>query len=365
MAERVPNILRDVLDRNPDYPASIRDRVRALREEIVMDAPLRLFDPPAPDHDTWRRRFRPHEGDTWLDAEWFFAEMLAYRRLMAACRYWTTRRDPFRPVKQDEIESAALRDAITAALDRSGARQETLRRALLGALWGNRIDLSMHEDVAAQGTDAADDQLLADDLSAVVDDLLAGPAGPVHIIMDNAGTEAAFDLILTDFLLAAEVASTVVLHVKMMPVLVSDALRADIFWLLDALGEGNGPPAQLATRLREALRDGHVRLVPDRFWHTDGRLHELPPRLEEAFREAALVIGKGDANYRRATNDALWPDDASWAEAVSDVPGPFLALRTVKSDTLVGVAPAAVRRLDRGEEGWRTRGTYGVAQYVR
>ena len=74
--------------------------------------------------------------------------------------------------------------------------------------------------------------------------------------------------------------------------------------------------------------------------------------------------GKGDANYRRATHDALWPQTASWADALAAVPAPFLALRTIKSDTLVGVDPERVHELDQEDATWRTKGTYGVAQYA-
>lgn len=363
MKERVPRILQEVMDRNPDYPVQIREAIAALRDGIVNDAPMALFAPPAPDYDDWARRFASHDGETWLGTEWFFAEMFAYRHLMSACRYWTTRRDPFRPFKREEMESEALQATVEEALAREGDRRERLHRALIGALWGNRMDLSM-KGVLEQGTDATDDHLLVNDVPATIDDLLAGEPGAVHVIMDNAGTEEAFDLALADLLLDKEAAREVVLHVKMMPVLVSDVLGEDVYWLLDVMDGHGGRLARLAASIREHIRHGRLQIVPDRFWNTDGRMGELPARLYSAFREADLVIAKGDANYRRATNDALWPAEASWADAVAAVPAPFLALRTVKSDTLVGVDPDTVRHLDQNEGAWRTKGTYGVAQYA-
>ncbi len=103
---------------------------------------------------------------------------------------------------------------------------------------------------------------------------------------------------------------------------------------------------------------------PDYFWNTSRRLWDLPERLGRAFAGASLVVTKGDANYRRITNDAIWPADATLAEALGPFPAPLLALRTIKSDTLVGVAPERQRALDAAEPGWRTTGTYGVAQVV-
>jgi hypothetical protein len=361
MTERVPGIIDDVIARNPDYPPAVTDDLKRLRDAIVEDAPMRLFDAPAPDHDRWRERFAPHAGDTWLGTEWFVAEMLLYRRVVAAGRYWTTRRDPFRPFKEDELRSDALRDRLGAALATDAPLRETIARRVLGALWGNRVDLSM-QSVFEQGTDAADDELLRNDAPAVADHLLDAAPGPVHILMDNAGTEEAFDLALADTLLTRDVASAVTLHVKMMPVLVSDVIGEDVFRLLDVLEGHGGALEALARRLHQHIRDDRLHIVPDPIWNTDARLWELPPRLTTPFEDAALVVAKGDAHYRRIGNDAEWPPDATLADAVPTFPAPLLALRTLKSDTLVGVAADTVRRLDENEPGWRTKGTYGVAQ---
>lgn len=363
MAERLPGIFEEVLERNPDYPPGIREDVQALRTAIVNDEPLTLFDPPAPDFDLWARRSAPHEGETWLGTDWFFAETFAYRHLLAACRYWTTRRDPFRPYKKEELRSETLRDTVGEALAAGGSLHERLGRRLLNCLWGNRMDLSM-KSVLAQGTSAKVEHLLANDIPEVVDHLLAGPPGHVHLIMDNAGTEEAFDLALADLLLEEEIAQSVTLHVKMAPVLVSDVLGDDVYWLLDVIDDYDGPLGRLSGRIGDDLREARLHVVPDFFWSADGTLREIPPRLEKAFRGAQLVVSKGDANYRRITNDALWPPAATLEEAVGRFPAPLLALRTLKSDTLVGVDPDVIARLDREEEDWRTTGTYGVAQFA-
>ena len=363
MAERLPGIFDEVLDRNPDYPSEIKEKVRALRDEIVNDEPMALFDPPAPDHDLWARRFAPHKGETWLSTDWFFAETFAYRHLLAASHYWTTRRDPFRPYKDEELRSEALREVVGEALEVNGSRRELLGHRLLNCLWGNRMDLSM-KGVLEQGTEAKDEHLLANDLPAVVDHLLDGPPGPVHFLMDNAGTEEAFDLALADLLLGHDLARPVILHVKMAPVLVSDVLGEDVFWLLDVIEDYEDPLRHLAERIRNHLRDGRLRIVPDFYWNADAPIREIPPRLEETFRDAQLVVSKGDANYRRITNDALWPPEATLADAAGPFPAPLLALRTLKSDTLVGVDPDTRARLDREEENWRTKGRYGVAQFA-
>ncbi|MFB6272925.1 MAG: ARMT1-like domain-containing protein [Salinibacter sp.] len=363
MAERLPGIFDEVLERNPDYSSGVVENVQALRDAIVEDAPLGLFDPPAPDYDLWARRCAPHEEESWLGTDWFFAETFAYRHLLAACRYWTTRRDPFRPYKDEELRSDALREVVGEALAVEGAPRELLGHRLLNCLWGNRMDLSM-KGVLAQGTSAKDEHLLTNHLPTVVDHLMEGPPGPVHFLMDNAGTEEAFDLVLADLLLDNNLASIVTLHVKMAPVLVSDVLGEDVFWLLDVMEEYGGSLERLAGRIRGHLRDERLRIVPDFYWNTDAPIRDLPPRLEATFQDAQLVVSKGDANYRRITNDAIWPPEATLADAAGAFPAPLLALRTLKSDTLVGVDPETRARLDREEAHWRTKGTYGVAQFA-
>lgn len=182
--------------------------------------------------------------------------------------------------------------------------------------------------------------------------------------MDNAGTEEAMDLVLADLLMREGIADGVVLHVKALPVLVSDVITSDVHAMLREMRERGGATSALSDRLKRAMETGRLVVVPDPFWNTDARWWELPPRLSESFSGAALVIGKGDANYRRAGNDAVWPLETTLAEAVGPFPAPLLLLRTLKSDTLVGVPTERARELDGSEPDWRTNGTYGVIQYA-
>lgn len=364
MAVRVPGLIQETVARNPDYPRAVKEAFERLYDEVVGDAPLRLFAPPAPDFDLWTARFAPHRGATWLDAEWFFCEMLVYRRMMEAGQYWATLRDPFEPFKREELASASLWETLAAALDTRGAPDERLAAHLTYTLWGNRIDLSLKQ-TAALGTSARREHLLADDIPRVVRHLLGGPPGDVHLMMDNAGTEQALDFALVDLLLAEKIARTVTLHVKMHPVLVSDVIVADVHTLLGCMTRRGGEAARLAARLKEHLDAGRLVVVPDFFWNTSGRLWELPPRLYEPMKSARLVLSKGDVNYRRATNDALWPPGVGLADAVRGFPAPLLALRMLKSDTLVGLDADLHARLDAtAEADWRTSGAYGVAQFV-
>ena len=365
MAVRVPSIIGEVIVRNADYPDSIKKALERLRHEIAGDKLMKMFDPPAPDYDLWTPLFEQHDGSTWLDTDWFFSEMFAYRRLLEAARYWDTLRDPFRPFKEEEMTSDALWTVLHEALSAEGAPEERLNAQLRMMLWSNRIDLSL-SSVASKGTEAADEHLLADDIPEAVEHLLRSSPADVHIIMDNAGTEQAVDYVLADLLLAEDLARRVTLHVKMQPVLVSDVIVADVYALLDKMTNRGGLFASLAERIQARIGEGRLRVVPDFFWNTAGGWWELPARLIQPLSKADLIIAKGDVNYRRITNDALWAANTTVAEALADVNLPILALRTLKSDTLVGVDARTCRRLDRQDgDSWRTSGDYGIAQFHR
>ena len=363
MAVRVPNIIEDTLRHNLDYSSTIQGGLKRLHDEVTSNAPLRLFSAPAPDYDLWAPRFEMHKGDSWLDAEWLFAEMLVYRLMIEASQYWKTLRDPFAPFKRQELESHTLREALNTALHARGNKEERLALCLAFALWGNRIDLSLKQ-TAEMGTSAKDEHLLANDIPRAVDHLVGNAPGIVHVIMDNAGTEQAVDLVLVDYLLSEHIADTVILHLKMQPVLVSDAIVADLHALLDQMKRCGDAPSRLASRLVDFINTNRLNIVPDFFWNTDGRPWELPPRLKEPMSRAHLVIAKGDMNYRRMTNDALWLPSATLSDAASEFPAPLLVLRTLKSDTLVGIPEDQQAALtSSGEPNWRTSGAYGVAQF--
>ena len=60
MRVRLPAIIDETIALNSDYPASIKRRLRNLRDEMAGGAVIRGLDPEAaPDHDSWRARSSP------------------------------------------------------------------------------------------------------------------------------------------------------------------------------------------------------------------------------------------------------------------------------------------------------------------
>lgn len=358
MATRVPAILEQAIAENPglgDVAASaVRELVRGLRENDVFP-PLQSG---APDGG-FAAALAARRGERWLATDWFFAETYAYRQLVERTGYFTGGADPFLPTKLEEYASPAHAVALERGLELSSGDAE-LEELLLLALFGNRIDLSFAAS-RAHGLEIQTSDLLADDREAAARELRDG-TGPVHVILDNAGTELTLDLVLVDALLC-RLGASVVLHAKVHPTFVSDATEADLGAFLDESRFAPRVPSgrALFERLRSAFAAGRLRVTSHWFWNGPESLWDLPPELAAELAGARLVISKGDANYRRAVGDAVWPETTPFSEVTAYFPAPFLALRTLKSDPIVGLAAGAAEALDRADPSWRVNGRRGVA----
>lgn len=208
-------------------------------------------------------------------------------------------------------------------------------------LWGNATDLSLltslsYEDIqklqGAKARKESEANILVNDLPKafhILRNLKAeGKKSRVDIVLDNAGFELFVDLILAGYLLAAGLASSVVLHPKAIPWFVSDVIPQDYQILLDLLAEPellyssiedekSGP---LSTDEVSHLRflneqwsghyaTGSISLADPagrRFWTHAGSYWRLPkthPGLFKELQQSDLVIFKGDLNYRKLTGD--------------------------------------------------------------
>lgn len=366
MAVRVPAILDDVLRRNPDYPRHVQERVLDLRHALASGAPFPAVDAGAPHAADWLPELARRADEGWLSSDWFFAENYAYRCLADRVEFWRGGRDPFGPNKREEYASAAHREALDTAASISGARGELLERLLVASVFGNRMDLSFAAALE-RGTRASSADLLVDDSARAREQLEAG-SGPVHLVIDNAGTELSVDLVLAARILE-QLAAIVVLHVKVHPAFVSDALEGDVRWFISgndgdarALWSACSPAARSCRAvLHEALAADRLRIAPHAFWNGPLSLWQLPEDLARELGAARLVILKGDAHYRRAVGDALWPPETPLSDVPRGFRAPLLALRTLKSDAILGLPAGVAARLDAEDPSWRVNGRRGVA----
>ena len=92
---------------------------------------------------------------------------------------------------------------------------------------------------------------------------------------------------------------------------------------------------------------------------------EMPPAVHASLASAALVVVKGDVNYRRLLDDLHWPHTTRMEDVTGYFPAPFVALRTLKGEIMVGLAPGEAERLAADDPTWLINGKRGVIHLVR
>jgi uncharacterized protein with ATP-grasp and redox domains len=375
IVERLPRIARRVLEAN-DYPPPVAARLEALIAAIP-DEPIRLLrDTAAPDTEEWELYVSPSLDRSWLEVPWFFAETYFYRRVLEATGYFGRNAgddsDPFAPQKTESLmahREAVRRQARRLAEARDAGWEQGLRPWLALSLWGNQGDLSMWPGGADEQPDAAAQDgssfVLVDDTNAVIEHLPPDGQKRVDFLMDNAGLELVSDLMLVDVLLGSGRAREIWLHVKNYPLFVSDALARDVRETVAALaGSGDGPTRAVRKRLRAYLQNGQVHLRPHRFWTSPLPAWKMPPDLRATLGAADLVVGKGDANYRRLLGDRHWSFSSPLPLVLAYFPAPILLLRTLKSHVGAGIPPARSAAAQARDPDWTVSGRWGLIQFV-
>ncbi|KAK4051470.1 Hairy/enhancer-of-split with YRPW motif protein 2 [Microbotryomycetes sp. JL221] len=329
------------------------------------------------------------------------------RTLFAATKHFSSF-DPFATQKLDTFRSSM--DGIMALarsmqqLVRKGLPTDTQAHAdwitmVEICLWGNATDLSLltsltHEDIKAlQSVERGREFLLHNDMDIAWNHVRSSKNRRFDIILDNSGFELFSDLVFADWLVMSEYASEVVFHPKNIPWFVSDVVGAQDFaktfqvlqdpgfFTESASSDDQQALSEMVTRWHEHVDKGRFRLSvpPDfemgqpggeigDFWTSPFSFTELPtraPALLEELQKSALVIFKGDLNYRKLTSDAWWPTTTTFEEAIGPLRGqfPILSLRTCKADVCVGLEPGKAEQLDRDEPKWRVNGRYAVVSY--
>jgi uncharacterized protein with ATP-grasp and redox domains len=362
--KRKPQIIAQVIEDN-DYSPEIVEQLSAFREEIAREV-LRPLTEQAKDVPFWNSEAGKHQGRAWLELPWFFAETFFYRRLLEAVGYFQPGpwylRDPFAVPKRVQ-ERAAVEWLAEHGQDLQQIPANDEFEVLFhSCLWGNRADLSnltVREQV--RGGMAARQELhnLIIDDTAKVGGVLSGGVGRVDFVNDNAGRELLFDLMLADYLLSEGWAQTVIFHLKSQPYFVSDAMLADVKAMLVLLQD-----EQLGQRLQSHLDTGRWMLRDDPFWATCLMFRQMPLEVTIELSRSSLVVLKGDVNYRRLLDDAHWPHTARMDEIAAYFPAPFVTLRTLKGEIMVGLAPGQAKSLAAEDPDWLINGKRGLIHYI-
>lgn len=356
--DRHPALMAKVRAAHP-YPAGVDAALADLIDE-TLHRPMTPLPASAPDAADWLAwDGGRHFGRSWFDAPFLFAESYFYRRILQATGYFGDGDwrgvDPFGPEKRTELAMPSIDDELAALAANPDAVALTA-----AATWGNRADLVflMADPTSLASGEAG--RLLIDD-SAVLWESIAQSA-PVRLgyVADNAGLEMLHDLVLIDHVLAHGLASTVTLYVKPRPYFVSDTTRADLDDCLARLSAEPRVGAAIADRLAGARATSRLVVRADELFCAPVPYSEVA--LAPAFDGIDLTIFKGDLNYRRLIGDRHWLGTESFAELTAYFPTPLAALRTVKSEVIVGMDAGVLAALDTAEPRWRFSGSHAVVQ---
>ena len=320
MATRIPKILATAEEGLPENAAK---QFRAIARAVGADAPmlLNLSGWPYPGWEDMPARVN---GNRPSQAPFFDFEYWMYFRMLAALNFAESNIDPFRPTKHRDLERHIewAEDAVLRTTDIA----EGLRLSLLA----NAHDLSQLSDPTRSY-----------DVGLASLDRDWHEVTRLNVIADNFGGEFVADLVLA--IVAAEAGREVVLHVKQLPMFVSDVTVDDVTILLDHLNGRTG----FGRRLVEALARGRIRFASHPFWSAPQFLDRLP--LDElGTGPGVLNVLKGDLNFRRAIGDAVVAPETPF-EALAVLPAaPMLSLRSIKSYCVAGMGewPADLSRTE-------------------
>ncbi|HSR99512.1 MAG TPA: ARMT1-like domain-containing protein, partial [Kofleriaceae bacterium] len=277
---RLPKILADVKSQvgkgGHDDP-----RWSALQSAILTGRKLdpQLF---AADTPFWRDKLAGLAGTRWSELPFFDLEFLFYHAINSIAADLRPGLDVFASMRGASLCEALPQ--IARALESTDAID--LEAALLLATSGNEADLSQ---IVRQEQHVS--SLLKDHRHEIIERLQMNDDDTIQLVADNAGAELCFDLVLVDVVLGLR-RGAVELQLKPRPMFVSDALITDVEATIAGFDEQGALSriAKLATRLKQALRDGRLVLRAPADWAEPRHMNALDSNLLSDLRRATLVL---------------------------------------------------------------------------
>ena len=319
MAKRIPMIVRNAAD---GFDSETVTRLDAISRAISAGAPM-VVDLSNWPFSGWEDFPQRVNGRRIADASFFDFEFWMYFRILEAVRFAETRADPFRTTKHRDLDRHLKR------ADEALSRVTTFADGLRMSLDANAHDLSQIGSPTGRY-----------EFGRAALDIQAPSVQRLNIIADNFGGEFVADLVLA--VVAAEAGIEVVLHVKQLPMFVSDVTADDVTILFDRL-----PKDGFGKRLQTAVQRGGIHTAAHAFWSAPRFFDRLP--VEELGQGAGVLnVLKGDLNFRRAIGDVSVRVETSFQDLAVLPAAPLLSLRSIKSYCLAGMSdwPKGLSRTD-------------------
>ena len=290
--------------------------------------------------------------------------------------------DPYRSYKlanlNKDIEKKNFRSLLeTFTESLTDNEPDELEKLVMGCLNMNSIDLSQLEvnvgKIKSSSMPINDIERFHDFASSSLYDRRSQDSY-VHIITDNCGLELISDILLGSYLLKFTCVSEIVFHIKRFPIFVSDTIMSDVEDAVSILNDKlEGGLAFIPESISESDRTYSFADMPEKklhfkvndIWHRETLFKDT-----EEFKawnnddSCALIIVKGDLNYRRLVGDYHWENTASTADKTSYIKKPLLIIRSLKSNVILNVSKEDVERLDKSAPNWKISGQYGIIQFI-
>ncbi|MBN2657271.1 MAG: protein-glutamate O-methyltransferase family protein [Spirochaetales bacterium] len=348
---RVPEILKGLRENNPFTP-STGLKLKELQDSIPNGRLLPL-NPDYPFSSPINQVLEEHPDYNWLNAPFLFVENYLYHCIADSCGYFENGFDYFLYKKEADIRRNL--DKVAGYLHDIES-VDTFPEICLLNLMGNKADLSQSDSYySAQATS----QLLIDHRDNASEKIAA--CKQVDIVLDNAGEELFFDLLLVQWLFKKGGVQQIRLHFKSMPYFVSDALISDYRLLLNLLSERDDT-LWFVTEMNNYEKKGKLILESDPFWSSGQLYSSLSGNLYSHLIHSDLIIFKGDLNYRRLVGDHYWPYEKETASLINYFKTDVLISRILKCEVMAGVAPEMIPHRETTD--WMYSGNYGQIEFV-
>lgn len=347
LQKRLPVILGQLIDDADTATAcALQQLATEMRETGITPLPPTIFG-------TLNQIIEPYHGRYWNEMPFLTVELYFYARILLAFGYTpATPVDPFQTVKQ--IANLQAIEALALSADHHDPDCD-IGTLLRWSVIGNTADLSQ------QVIPDADQISLLVDESAAVKQLLDSGMQRIDLVFDNAGMDVLADLLLIRRI--SQYCPQIVAHVRPWPMFVSDMTMANLENLIKKLKTSSIPAAhKLGEDITGLLHENRLMLRTSPALGLPASFYENKTLTCETFEDAALVIFKGDLNYRYFAGDRRWPHTTEKDYLLQNFGRSALFLRTLKSEVLVGLPADIATKTLQLQPDWLTSGRYGIIQ---
>ncbi|XP_022662576.1 protein-glutamate O-methyltransferase-like isoform X2 [Varroa destructor] len=367
--DELPNLV-------PLEPLAALGRLSKLRNELQTNKDYVPLEDSFKDVSVWNSHLAQESLPRWFDGIWLMAECYFYRRIFESFQMTSKLKtyDYFGEQKETALETSML--AVNALTGTLSASTVCLSQLIEVSLWGNKCDLSF---TAGKPTsqkanpistlETLRPNILQDDTVELIEYIYSKKKLKVSFVLDNAAFELITDLVLMDYMMTHGLASQICIYVKMMPWFVSDALGHDVSYVIDRLEQSDSAStASLGQRCREHIASKQWTIEERTYWTLPfdyADMSHRDPQLYDELAHSDLIIFKGDLNYRKLVGDRAWKPTTKFRISLMGFePAPLVTLRTIKTDTVTGLAEGVAEVEEKKCAEWMVSSEFAVVEFV-